>query len=176
MLTIRSTDSAVITTRGKEMSMEALRIAMIRMQEENDANERYLEVREPCASRANSYKFKNNKSKCYKCNRVGHWQFQIAGFAAFVIVKLIIKNKNAQEILNVQLKGTTSDLLTNIAIHLVLLRSRISCVRVNPIRAEMQQNPEAIESVAEAEEIIEVQRMGRLIRELNSMVRTVTQL
>ncbi|XP_071573102.1 uncharacterized protein [Temnothorax nylanderi] len=71
---IRRTDSAVITTTGKEMSMEALRKVMTRIQEDNDADSKKPKPREPMASRASSQKFKGEKNKCFRCNRDGHWQ------------------------------------------------------------------------------------------------------
>ena len=72
---IRRTDSAVITTTGKEMDMDSLRKAMYRIQEDNEANGGNSEPKIPTASRANVQKFRgNNNFKCHKCNKVGHWQ------------------------------------------------------------------------------------------------------
>lgn len=71
---IRRTDSAVITTTGKEMNIEALRKIMTRIQEDNDADAKKPESKEPTASRATAHTFKGNKSKCFRCNKTGHWQ------------------------------------------------------------------------------------------------------
>ncbi|OXU18180.1 hypothetical protein TSAR_014971 [Trichomalopsis sarcophagae] len=71
---IRRIDSAVITTTGKEMNMDALRKVMIRIQEDNDADSKKPESKEPIASRASSKKFRGDKNKCFRCNKTGHWQ------------------------------------------------------------------------------------------------------
>ena len=70
---IRRTDSAVITTSGKEMDMELLRKAMYRIQEDNEADNGNSEVKNPTASRAQLQKFRRNDNKCHKCNKPGHW-------------------------------------------------------------------------------------------------------
>ena len=72
MPAIRCTDSAVITTTGKEMNMDALRKVMIRIQEDNDADSNKSEFKEPTASRATSQKFRGYKNKCFRCKKVGH--------------------------------------------------------------------------------------------------------
>ena len=71
---VRRTDSAVISTTGKEMDMEALRRTMYRIQEDNDAARGSSDGKDVTASRVTVQKFKSNKNKCYRCNREGHWQ------------------------------------------------------------------------------------------------------
>ncbi|OXU18496.1 hypothetical protein TSAR_013668 [Trichomalopsis sarcophagae] len=71
---IRRTDSAVITTTGKEMNMDDLRKVMVRIQEDNDANSKKPDSKEPTASRASFKNFRGDKNKCFRCNKTGHWQ------------------------------------------------------------------------------------------------------
>ncbi|KAH0540179.1 hypothetical protein KQX54_014038 [Cotesia glomerata] len=71
---VRRTDSAVISTTGKEMDMEALRKTMYRIQEDNDASKGRGVDKSVAASRVRVQKSKNNGDKCFRCNRTGHWQ------------------------------------------------------------------------------------------------------
>lgn len=71
---VRRTDSAVISTTGKEMDMEALRKTMYRIQEDNDANKRSYGEKDVSVSRVTVQKGKSNRNKCFRCNREGHWQ------------------------------------------------------------------------------------------------------
>lgn len=71
---VRRTDSAVISTTGEEMAVEALRKTMLRIQEDNDAAGGNSSEKEVTVSRAKFKKFKGNRNKCYRCNREGHWQ------------------------------------------------------------------------------------------------------
>ncbi|XP_044755108.1 uncharacterized protein LOC123314061 [Coccinella septempunctata] len=73
---VRRTDSAVISTTGKEMDMESLRKTMYRIQEDNDANRGSYSENEVAASRARVLKGKFKENKCFRCNRKGHWQDQ----------------------------------------------------------------------------------------------------
>ena len=69
---IRRTNSAVIMTTGKEMDMDALRKAMRRIQEDNEADSKGLKEKDPAASRAVPQKIKGNNSACHRCNKEGH--------------------------------------------------------------------------------------------------------
>ena len=71
---IRSTfyQAIIITTTGKEMTLDELLKAMKRIQADNDADKNNTESENPSASRAKSFKSKPIILKCHRCNSKGH--------------------------------------------------------------------------------------------------------
>lgn len=70
---IKRTNSTVITTRGTEMTMEELRKAMRRIEEDDDAGKGGSETQQTSAARAVSTR-PNFRGKCHRCNQPGHWK------------------------------------------------------------------------------------------------------
>ncbi|XP_052738350.1 uncharacterized protein LOC128198214 [Bicyclus anynana] len=67
---VRRTDSAVIATTGKEMTMEQLRKSIQRIQEDEESHDNSEST--PSVSRVKIPK----QNKCHRCNSPGHWKQQ----------------------------------------------------------------------------------------------------